>query len=115
MSRYGDVTDHFLAGRISSEIPGHEVRNVMLLAVALGEADPPGPRLAGLQAQLTHQRPHQLRPGRDPPGHQVRVDPAVPVRVIRILEGLFYIQREYPAPFRRRRFRRVPPFIEPGA
>jgi hypothetical protein len=43
-------------------------------------------QLARLQAQLTHQRAHQLRPGRHAPGHQVRVDPAVPVRVIRVLE-----------------------------
>src|SRR5438045_3380691 len=41
----GDIADHFLAGRISSEIPGHEVRKVVLLAVAVGEADPPGPWL----------------------------------------------------------------------
>jgi hypothetical protein len=60
----GDIADHFLAGRVSSEIPGHEIGNVVLLTVALGEADPPRPRLAGLQAQLAHQRPHQLRPGR---------------------------------------------------
>ena len=72
------VADHFLARRVSGEIPLYEVGNVVLLPVALGEADPPRPRLAGLQAQLTHQRPHQLRPGRHPPGHQVRVDAAVP-------------------------------------
>src|SRR6185312_10139724 len=82
----GDIADHFLAGRISGEIPVHQIGDVMLLAVALGEADPPRPRLARLQAQLAHQRPHQLRPGRHAPGHQVRMDPPVPVRVTRIPE-----------------------------
>src|SRR4029077_16607653 len=76
---------------------------------------PPRPRLAGLQAQLAHDGADQLRPGRHAPRHQVRVDPPVPVRVIRIPERLLHIQRQYPASFRRRRFRRVPPFVEPGA
>ncbi len=49
----GNIADHFLAGRVSSEIPVHQIGDVVLLAVALGEADPPRPRLAGLQAQLT--------------------------------------------------------------
>src|ERR1022692_3424967 len=95
----GNVADHFLAGSVSDEISFHQVGNVVLLAVALGEAEPPRPRLAGLQAQLTHDRPDQLRPGRDAPARQVRVDPAVPVRLIRIAERLPHIQREYPAPF----------------
>src|SRR5438094_6388669 len=49
----GDIANHFLAGRVRGEIPVHQVGDVVLLAVALGEADPPGPRLARLQAQLT--------------------------------------------------------------
>jgi len=51
LSRIRYVADHFLARRVSGEIPLHEVGNVVLLPVALGEADPPRPRLAGLQAQ----------------------------------------------------------------
>src|ERR1700726_3925670 len=42
-----DVADHFLAGSVSSEIPLHEVGDVVLLAVTLGEAEPPRPGLAG--------------------------------------------------------------------
>ena len=38
----------------------------MLLPVALGQAEPPGPRLARLQAQLAHEGPHQLRPDGTP-------------------------------------------------
>jgi hypothetical protein len=75
----GNIADHFLARRAGGEIPFHEIGNVMLLAIALGEAEPPRPRLAGLQAQLAHHRPHQLRPGRHAPGRQVRVNPPVPV------------------------------------
>ena len=82
----GNVADHLLAGRLSGEIPAHEVGNVVFLAVARGEADPPRPGLAGLQAQLPHHRPDQLRPGRHAPGRQVRMDPPVPVRLIRIPE-----------------------------
>ena len=93
------VADHFLAGLLRGEVPLHQVGNVVLLAVALSEAEPPGPRLAGLQAQLTHQRPDQLRPGRHAPAREVRVDPPVAVRLIRISEGLLHVQREYPAPF----------------
>jgi len=72
-----------LAGRAGCEIPLHTVGDPVLLAVALGEAEPPGPWLAGLQAQLTHHRPHQLGPGRHAPGREVRVDPPVPVRPVR--------------------------------
>ncbi len=109
-----NIADHFLAGRVSGEVPVHQVGDVVLLTVALGEADPPGSRLACLQAQLPHQRPDQLRPGRHAPGRQVHLDATVPVGAIRIIEGFPDVQREYPAPFRRCRFRRIPPFIESG-
>ena len=75
-----NVADHFLAGRGSGEITVHQVGDAVLLAVALGEAEPPRPRLAGLQAQLAHDGADQPRPGRHAPGRQVRVDPPVPVR-----------------------------------
>src|ERR1019366_5762418 len=55
----GDVADHFPAGRVSGEVPFHEAGNVVLPAVALGEAEPPRLRLARFQAQL--------RPGRYAP------------------------------------------------
>ena len=38
----GDVADHFLARSHGGEISFHVVRDVVLLAVALGQADPPG-------------------------------------------------------------------------
>ena len=53
----------FSPGRASGEIPLHAVGDAVLLAVALGEAEPPRPRLAGLQAQLAHHRAHELRAG----------------------------------------------------
>ena len=79
MSGYSDVADDFPAGRVSGEIASHMVGDVVLLAVALGEAEPPRPRLAGLQAQLAHDGPDQFRPGGHAPGNEVRVDPPVPV------------------------------------
>ena len=51
LSRISDVADHFPAGRVSGEIPWHMVGDVVLLAAALGEAEPSRPRLARLQAQ----------------------------------------------------------------
>jgi hypothetical protein len=46
----------------SSEVTVHVIGNVVLLAVALGEAEAPRLRLAGLQAQLAHDGPDELRP-----------------------------------------------------
>src|SRR5258708_18834512 len=66
-----DIADHLLPGRVSGEVAVHEVGNVVRLAVALGEAEPPGLRLAGLKPQLAHDGADQLRPGRHAPGHQV--------------------------------------------
>src|SRR6266516_5269778 len=71
MSEYRLCRRPFLAGRAGGKVPFHEVGNAVLLAVALGEAEPPRLRLAGLQAQFAHHRPHQLpaRPARPrPPG-----------------------------------------------
>ena len=73
-------------GAAAVKIPDHKIGYAVLLPVGLGEADPPGPGLAGLQVQLTHLRPHQLRPGRHAPGHEIRVDPALPVRAVRIID-----------------------------
>src|ERR1700691_3729430 len=54
------------------------------------------------------------RHGRRAPAHELRMHPPVPVRVIGILERLPDIQREYPAPFRRRRFRFIAPAVKTG-
>src|SRR6202044_4092493 len=43
-----DVADHLLAGCGGGEIAAHEIGDGVLLAVALGEAEPPRPWLAGL-------------------------------------------------------------------
>src|ERR1039457_1057005 len=64
----GDVADHFPAGRVSGEVPFHEVGNVMLPAVALGQAEPPRARLARApgpaRASLTAPAPARpVRPG----------------------------------------------------
>ena len=80
-----NIADHFLARRPGGEITVHQIGDVVLLAVVLGEADPPRARLAGLQAQLRITTA-PLRPGRARPSRQVRVHPAVPVRAIRITE-----------------------------
>ena len=76
----------FSPGRSGGEIAAHEVGDAVLLAVALRKAEPPRPWLARAPGQLTHQGPHQLGPGPDAPARQVRVDPPVPVRLIRIIE-----------------------------
>ena len=81
-----NVADHLLTGRSRGEITVHQVGNAVLLPVALGEAGPPRPRLAGHQAQVMHDGADQLRPGRHAPDRQVRMDPPVPVRLIGVIE-----------------------------
>jgi hypothetical protein len=49
-------------GGAGGEVTVHQVGDVMLLAVALGEAEPPGLGPAGLQAQLAHEGSHRLAP-----------------------------------------------------
>jgi hypothetical protein len=44
----------FLAGLFRGEVAVDEIRDGAGLAVLLGQRVPPGLRLAGLQAQLTH-------------------------------------------------------------
>src|ERR1017187_7295047 len=82
----GDAADHFLARRASGEIPLHKVGNVMLPAVALGQAEPPRPRLAGPRPQPAHHGPPRPGPPTPAPGHQARVAPPVPARPVRIIE-----------------------------
>src|SRR5258708_4341174 len=60
----GDIAALFLPWPAGGKTTRHEVGDVVPRGGALGEVAPPRPRLARLQAQLTHQRPHQLRPGR---------------------------------------------------
>ena len=85
MSRCSDVTDHFLAGRVSSEIPVHQVGHVVLLAVALGEADRHG---RGWHASRPSSRmtDRTSSGGRHAPGGEVHVDATVPVRLTGIVE-----------------------------
>ena len=81
-----NTADELHARHAGGEIPQHKIGNIVLLAVTLGKADPPRSRLAGLQAQLAHQRPHQLRPGRHAPVRQVGVNAPVPIRAVGIVE-----------------------------
>src|ERR1039457_4195862 len=62
-----NIADHFHAGRVSSEIAVHQIRDVVLLAIALSEAEPPRPRLAGLPAPLTPRPPRPGPEAREPP------------------------------------------------
>ena len=68
------------------EVAVHEVGNVVLPAVALGQAVTPRLGLARLQAQLAHDRSDELRPARHAPGREVRVDAPVPVGLVRGVE-----------------------------
>jgi len=77
----------FLAWCVSGEIPVHQVGNVVLLAVALGEADPPtaaaGTAPGPAPASATAPAPG---PAGTPQATRSAWDPPVPVRVIRIPE-----------------------------
>src|ERR1039457_761548 len=107
-----DVPDHSQAGSACGEVALDEVGDAVLLAVALGEAEPPGPGLAGLQAQFTHEEPDQLRPARHTPACQVGVDPPVPVGPVRVVEGPGNEQLEFLTPFRGSRRRPGPPAVK---
>ncbi|HVQ48568.1 MAG TPA: hypothetical protein VMS92_00870, partial [Mycobacterium sp.] len=50
LSRIRDVADHLQPGRIGGEVTPNQVRDVVLLAIVVGQTVPPGPRLARLQA-----------------------------------------------------------------
>ncbi|MCW2861982.1 MAG: hypothetical protein JWP48_3690 [Actinoallomurus sp.] len=108
----GDVTDHLLARRIGGEVTPHQVGDVVLLAVAAGEAEPPRPGLTWLQAQLTHEGPDKLGTAANAPGHQVGVDPPVPVGSVGIVKRCADERFEFLATFRGRRRRPGPPFAE---
>ena len=51
----------------------------MLTPVLLGEVEPPGPGLAGLQVQLTHDASDELWPARHAPPRELRVDAPITV------------------------------------
>src|SRR6266851_6080425 len=101
----GDIADHLLAGLSRCEVPFHEVRDVVLLAVALGEAEPPGLRLAGLQALLAHELPDELGAGLLATAGQGDVHAPVPVFLVVRLEKRFYLYFQQLPPFRGGAFR----------
>lgn len=88
---------------------------MVLLAVVLGEAEPPGPGLAGIQAQLTHEGPDELGTARHTPSHEIGVDPSVPLGPVGIVKGFGDERFELLAPFRGRRRWPCFPFVESRA
>src|ERR1039457_7610254 len=102
----------FRPGAPRGEVALDEVRDAVLLAVALGECEPPEPRLARLQAQLTHEGPDELGPARHAPACQAGVDPPVPVGPVGVVEGPGNEQLEFLTPFRCSRSRPSTPFVE---
>jgi hypothetical protein len=87
----GDVADHFLAGLLGGEVAADEVADVVRLAVLLGERVPPGPRLAGLQAELAHEPADQLGAALLAAADQGLVQPTVAVLGVVGVEQGFYL------------------------
>jgi hypothetical protein len=110
-----DVADQFQAGSIGGEVALDEVGDVVGLAVVVGEAEPPGPGLARLQAQLTHEAADELGSAPHVPAGQVGMDPAVAVGAVGVGERLDDEQLEFFAPAGGGRGRPVSPFVESGA
>ena len=52
---------------------------MVLAVVLLGEVEPPRPGLAGLQVQLAHDAPDELRPTGHAPPRQLGMDAPIPV------------------------------------
>ena len=96
----GNVADHFLPGLVGAEVPVDQVRDRPGRSL-LGGGRPPRPRLAGDQAQLTHELADQLPAGYDALAGQLRGDPPVPVRPVGIDEYRLDQQPEPFLPFRR--------------
>jgi len=80
-----NVADHLGARRARGEIAVHQVRDRPGRAL-LRRHRPPRPGLAGDQAQLAHQPPDQLLPGRHALAGQLRGDAPVPVSAVGIIE-----------------------------
>src|SRR5215218_8346255 len=90
-------------------------RNVVLGVVGGGEAVPPGSRLAGLQAKLTHQRPDQLGSAVDTVVGQVGVNAPVTVGAVGCLEEMDDEFLELCTPAGGGGFGFVPPVVIPGS
>jgi hypothetical protein len=84
----GDIADHFLARRVGSEVPVEKIRDGVRQVAGLGEAVPPGLRLARLQAQLPHQGSDEFRSARHAPVGQIGVHPPVTVGAVGPIERM---------------------------
>src|SRR5512135_691729 len=109
----GNITDHFLPGDGRTEITGDQVRDRPRHALLSG-GGPPGPRLAGHQAQLPHQRPDQLQPCLHAPARELQRDPAVAIGAVGVFERFGYQQFKFPPPFRGRAVWTGFPFVKTG-
>src|SRR6266542_2807141 len=78
----GDVADHFHARCLGGEVAGEQVGDRPGGRVGLGEAVPPRLRLAGDQAQLTHQTSGQLDGAVHALAGQLGVDTPVAVGLV---------------------------------
>src|SRR6266545_1421426 len=84
----GDVADHFHARCLGGEVAGEQVGDRPGGRVGLGEAVPPRLRLAGDQAQLTHQTSGQLDGAVHALAGQLGVDTPVAVGLVGIVEDI---------------------------
>src|SRR5487761_338353 len=107
----GNVTDHFLAWGGGGEVAVDQIRD-RACRTLLRRGRPPGPRLAGHQAQRPHQAADQLGAGRDAPAGELLSDAPVPVGAVRILERPRDQQLQFLLPFRGGAVRSRPPLIE---
>jgi len=74
--------DELLAGRRGGEVLVDEVGDVVLTPVLLGQAGPPRTGLTGLQAQLTHDAPHELGTAGHTPPRKLGVDASIAVGLV---------------------------------
>src|SRR6266540_3019545 len=108
----GDVPDQLRAGLVGGEVAAHQVRDLPGVA-GLGGRRPPRPRLERLQAELAHQRAHQLRAAQVALPGQRGVHPPVPVGAVGVVEDRLDEQLQLLPPTRGARGGPVPPFVEP--
>jgi len=107
-----DVTDEFLAGRRRGEVPAEQVGDAVSVAVLLGQHRAPGPRLAGLQAQLAHDAADELQAAGEAPAVELGVDASVSVGLVGGAEGVLDESGELGAAAGGRRFRAAAPVEE---
>src|SRR6266498_3210925 len=109
-----DIADHLLARRRRGEVPPHQIRDRSGRRILVGQAVPPGPRLAGHQAQLAHQGTDQLQGAGVAAAPQRGVDPPVAVRLVRQLENHRDQLFQFLPACRGRRLRPAPPLVIAG-